>query len=74
MNWSAWIRQIHRWTAIIFTVTVAANFAAFAFGESPQWLVYSPLPPLFLLMFTGLYMFVLPYAGRRRSITEEAAS
>jgi hypothetical protein len=29
--------------------------------------VYSPLPPLFLLLFTGLYMFVLPHAGKWRA-------
>jgi hypothetical protein len=28
--------------------------------------VYSPLPPLFLLLFSGLYMFALPYAAKRR--------
>jgi hypothetical protein len=28
---------------------------------------YSPLFPLALLLFTGLYMFVLPYAIRWRS-------
>ena len=27
---------------------------------------YSPLLPLFLLLFTGLYMFVLPYAAKWR--------
>ena len=67
MNWSNWIRQIHRWLAIVFTVTVIANFVAIALGKPPMWLVYSPLPPLFLLMFTGLYMFMLPYAIRWRS-------
>ena len=67
MNWNAWIRQIHRWVAIVFTATVAANFAAMALGEPPMWLVYSPLLPLFLLLFTGLYMFVLPHAARWRS-------
>jgi hypothetical protein len=24
------------------------------------------LPPLFLLLFSGLYLFALPYVGRRR--------
>lgn len=67
MNWNAWIRQIHRWVAIVFTATVAANFAAMALGQPPMWLVYSPLLPLFLLLLTGLYMFVLPYAARWRS-------
>ena len=66
MNWSSWIRQLHRWLSIIFTLAVVANFVAMGIGKPPSWIVYSPLPPLFLLMFTGLYMFVLPYAARRR--------
>lgn len=65
MNWSKWIRQAHRWLSIAFVLTVLANFVAMAFGEPPAWLVYLPLPPLFLLMFSGLYMFVLPYTARR---------
>ena len=28
-----WIRQIHRWLSIIFTVTVVANFVTMAFGD-----------------------------------------
>ena len=32
MNWSSGIRQFHRWTSIIFTLTVIANFAAMAIG------------------------------------------
>lgn len=65
MNLSTWIRQIHRWLAIAFTVTVVANFVAMGLGEPPAVVVYSPLLPLFLLLFTGLYMFVLPYAAQR---------
>ena len=67
MNWSSWIRQIHRWVSIIFTVTVIANFVALATlhgGTPPPWVTYSPLPPLALLLFSGLYMFVLPYVRR----------
>ncbi|MBZ9799338.1 hypothetical protein [Mesorhizobium sp. ES1-4] len=69
MDWSKWIRQTHRWLSIIFTATVAANFVTMAFGQPPAWVVYSPLPPLFLLLFSGLYMFVLPYVskGARRA-------
>ena len=67
MNWSMWIRQFHRWMAIVFTVTVIANFVAMGLGEPPAWVVYSPLAPLFLLMLTGLYMFVLPYTAKWRS-------
>jgi hypothetical protein len=65
-----WIRQIHRWLSIIFTLTVIANFVAMAVssgGMPPPWVTYAPLPPLFLLLFTGLYLFVLPYtSGSRR--------
>ena len=67
MNFSMWIRQIHRWLSIIFTATVVANFAAMTRGEAPAWIVYSPLLPLFLLLFTGLYMFVLPYVTKQQS-------
>ena len=66
MNWNMWIRQIHRWLSIAFTVTVMANFIAMALGEPPAWVVYSPLLPLFLLLFSGLYMFVLPYVAKPR--------
>lgn len=66
MNWNKWVRQIHRWLSIAFTLTVIANLIALGLGSSPAWVVYSPLPPLFLLMFTGLYMFVLPYTAKRR--------
>lgn len=66
MNWSKLIRQTHRWLSIIFTATVAANFITMAFGQPPAWVVYSPLLPLFLLLFSGLYMFVLPYVAQPR--------
>ncbi|MGX1743321.1 hypothetical protein ACWIEX_17375 [Bosea sp. NPDC055353] len=66
MSWSTTIRQGHRWLSIIFTATVLANFAAMARGEPPAWIVYSPLLPLFLLLFSGLYMFILPYVARWR--------
>ncbi|MBR1274923.1 hypothetical protein [Bradyrhizobium sp. AUGA SZCCT0283] len=66
MNWNNWVRQIHRWLSIVFTATVIANFVAMGLGEPPTLIVYSPLLPLFLLLFTGLYMFVLPYAAKLR--------
>ena len=67
MSWNIWIRQTHRWLSIVFTATVVANFAAMALGEPPAWIVYAPLPPLFLMLLTGLYMFALPYTGKRRA-------
>ena len=66
MSASQLIRQTHRWLSIIFTMTVIANFVAMTQGPPPAWVTYSPLPPLALLLFSGLYMFVLPYAGRIR--------
>jgi hypothetical protein len=65
--WNIWIRQTHRWLSIVFTLTVIANFIAMALGKPPMWLVYSPLPFLFLLLFSGLYMFALPYVSRSRA-------
>jgi hypothetical protein len=67
LNWNNWVRQLHRWLSIIFTLTVVANFTAMALEKPPAWVVYSPLLPLFLLLFTGLYMFALPYAAKWRS-------
>ncbi len=68
MHWNNWIRQTHRRVSIAFTVTVIAHFVALAQGGMPPPSVtYSPLLPLALLLFTGLYMFVLPYATNWRS-------
>ncbi len=68
MNWNKWIRQTHRWVSIAFTVTVIANFVFLARGGEmpPPWVTYSPLPLLALLLFTGLYLFVLPFAAKWR--------
>ena len=51
------LRQCHRWTSIVFTLTVAANSAALTRGPVPALITYSPLPPLLVLTITGLYMF-----------------
>ena len=48
-------------------MTVIANFAAMSQGTPPAWVTYSPLLPLALLLLTGLYMFVLPYATKWRA-------
>lgn len=72
MNWNSWIRQFHRWMSIAFTATVIANFVALSRGTPPAWVTYSPLLPLALLLFTGLYLFALPYATRWRSARRTA--
>ena len=71
---SKWIRQTHRWFSIAFTVTVLANFAAMTQGTPPAWITYSPLLPLALLFFTGLYLFALPYTARWRGARRVASS
>lgn len=60
------LRQIHRWTSTVFTLTVAANFAALARGPVPALITYSPLPPLLVLTLTGLYMFARHARAKRR--------
>ena len=69
MSWNNGIRQTHRWVAIVFTVTVIANFVALARGAGapPPWITYAPLFPLALLLISGLYLFMLPYSTKWRS-------
>jgi len=50
--------------AIAFTLDRIANFVALAVGKPPAWVTYSPLLPLGVLLFTGLYLFVLPMPRR----------
>jgi hypothetical protein len=69
MNWNKWVRQTHRWLSIAFTLTVMANFVALGIGrgqQPPAIITYSPLLPLAFLLFSGLYLFWLPYAAKRR--------
>jgi hypothetical protein len=67
VNWNRSIRQAHRWISIVFTATVIANFVAMSQGKPPDWVTYSPLLPLALLLFSGLYLFVLPYRLKGRA-------
>lgn len=70
MNWNKWIRQIHRWLSIIFTLVVIYIFAALGLGNEPaQWVYFLPLFPLALLLFSGLYLFALPYLTKWRRNT-----
>ena len=69
MNWNSRVRQIRRFMSITFTVTVIANFIDLARGggNPPTWVTYSPLVPLAFLLFSGWYLFMLPYAAKWRS-------
>lgn len=68
MNWTASIRQAHRWLSILFTVVVAGIFLALGLGRQPaEWVYFLPLFPLALMMASGLYMFALPYVRKSRA-------
>jgi hypothetical protein len=69
-----WIRQAHRWTSIAFTVAVMVNIVAMMRKDPPVWVGLLALFPLVLLLISGLYLFVLPYAARRRSGRRPEAS
>ncbi len=66
MQEQSWLRQIHRWMSMAFTLAVAAIFLAMSVSEPAEWIYYLPLPPLGVLMLTGLYLFALPYIVRWR--------
>jgi hypothetical protein len=67
LNWNKWIRQTHRWLSIAFTVAVIVNGVAVAQGKYTSSLGLMAVLPLALLLLTGLYLFVLPYAIKWRS-------
>jgi hypothetical protein len=63
LNWNKWVRQTHRWLSIAFTVGVTVNTVVVVKGKYTAWVGFLALLPLALLLFTGLYLFVLPYAA-----------
>lgn len=60
-----WIRQTHRWLSMAFTIAVIANIAAMIMQLDAAWIGFLALVPLIPLLATGLYLFALPYLGRR---------
>lgn len=67
MNWNRRIRQFHRWMSITFTVGVIANIICVLAAVREEIAIgvgFATLVPLFLLLFTGLYMFALPYFAK----------
>ena len=72
MKWNHWVRQTHRWLAIVFTLSVIVTFVALRQEKPLVWVSYVPLFPLALLAVTGLYLFVLPYATKWRGGRRDA--
>jgi hypothetical protein len=48
-------------------VAALINILALGLQQSAVWIGLSALLPLALLLLTGLYLFVLPYAAKGRS-------
>jgi heme A synthase len=67
LNWNKWVRQVHRWLSIAFTVAVIVNIAAVVQKKYTDRMGLLAVLPLALLLVTGLYLFVLPYATKWRS-------
>jgi heme A synthase len=67
LNWNKWVRQTHRWLSIAFTVVVIINGVAVATGRYTNRLGLMAVAVLAMQFFTGLYLFVLPYATKWRS-------
>ena len=67
LNWNKWVRQTHRWLSIAFTVAVIVNIVAVVQGKYTSRVGLLAVFPLALLLFTGLYLFVLPYATKWRN-------
>jgi hypothetical protein len=67
VGFNGWIRQLHRWISMIFVLIAGGIFVALGMAQQPpQWVYFVPLIPLAFLVFTGLYLFALPYFIRAR--------
>ncbi|WIW45204.1 hypothetical protein ML401_27680 [Bradyrhizobium sp. 62B] len=64
MSTQMWIRQIHRWLSIAFTLAVIANIVAMIMQLQAVWIGFLALVPLIPLLATGLYLFAQPYLSR----------
>ena len=67
MNWNKWFRQTHRWLSVVFTVAIIVNGVAVVQGKYNSRLGLLAVFPMALLLFTGLYLFMMPYAAKWRS-------
>ena len=67
LQWNRWVRWTHRWMSIVFTAAVILNGVAVVRGKYTNALGLVAVAPMAVLLFTGLYLFVLPYAGKWRN-------
>jgi hypothetical protein len=64
MKWNKWIRQTHRWLTVVFTAAILINIVAIAMKKYSNGLGLMAVLLLGLLFFSGVYLFLLPYAAR----------
>lgn len=74
MGSNMWIRQIHRWLSIAFTLAVIANIVAMTLQVDAVWIGLLAFVPLIPLLATGLYLFALPHVSRRSGASNEVRS
>jgi hypothetical protein len=69
LQMNKWVRQIHRWLSIAFTLGVITYIVVMSIGKGQPaaWVGLLALVPLILLLVTGLYLFALPYVVRGRA-------
>jgi hypothetical protein len=66
LNGNQWVRQTHRWLSIAFTAAVIVNTITVIRGKYTSRMGVLAVVPLAVLLFTGLYLFMLPYANKWR--------
>ena len=64
MHWNKLIRVTHRWLSVAFTVAVTINLVTVLKGRYSNSLGLMAVAVLALQFFTGMYLFVLPYANK----------
>jgi heme A synthase len=68
MNWNKWMRWSHRWLSVAFTVAVVINGIAVAKNRYTNRLGLMAVATLALQFLTGIYLFVLPYVAKWRTV------
>ncbi|HMP62095.1 MAG TPA: hypothetical protein PKA17_03205 [Phenylobacterium sp.] len=61
MTLNLFVRKLHRWLSLAFTLAVLANIAVMFSGAQIMWVGFLALVPLISLLITGLYLFTQPY-------------
>ncbi len=67
MRFTYWTRQIHRWVSVLFVIVFITTSVMLVQKSTIRWVPFMPLPFLFLLAVTGIYLFLQPYFARRRA-------